>query len=260
DPASLPQNSLLKLNSNLYTCCPELTFVQMANVTSQLGLIVLGYELCGSYAHFSQLISGFYDRKPLTSTANIGHYLDELHRMRGLLKARSALQWVRDGSRSPMETVVSCMLFLPGYMGGWGRATPALNHVVKLDKAASRITRTKTAKVDLSWPELMIGIEYDSKTFHQNPDKDRKRREALTHMGWAIYVINLDEIKSYPSLEAKVELFIDQIPCGPHTQAASKQERRQLLDRLLTATRFGLGLNNALFGLPVEPGTITTHL
>ena len=256
--SAVPEKMLLKLAPEVYTCGPELAFIQMSSRLTLLAAVVLGFELCGSYSQFARLISGFYDRPPLTSVSRLEQACKAFGGMRGVRNARAALSYVRDGSRSPMETVVSCVLRLPPNMGGYGLVQPALNHRVKLDAAAARITGTKTCSIDTAWPEQKVGIEYDSDAFHQNPEKDRKRREALSHMGWSIFVIGLDEIRSYQVLADKVSLFADLIP---HAAASpSFGEGSELMAGLLRATRFGLGLGAALFASPLPAGAVSVHL
>ena len=65
----VPEGLLLRAAPGVYVAGPELCFIQMAGVTSRVGAVVLGYELCGEYAHFSELVSGYYEREPLTARA-----------------------------------------------------------------------------------------------------------------------------------------------------------------------------------------------
>lgn len=62
----------------VYAAGPELCFAQMAREVSFLGIVVLGCELCGLYAHFLQMISGYYERPALTSAEKIAEALDVL--------------------------------------------------------------------------------------------------------------------------------------------------------------------------------------
>jgi hypothetical protein len=256
----IPAGLLWRLEPNVYVCGPELTFIQMAMQLGPVGRSVLGHELCGAYSQFARMISGFYDRPPLTTLADIRRVADLMGGVRGVGIARKALRWVREGSRSPMETVVSNMLFLPSSEGGYGFAAPTLNHRVTLDDAASAITGTSCCYVDMSWPELRLGIEYDSSAWHADAEKDRRRREALAHMDWSIYSIQLDDVRGFVSLDRMVRLFAERVPRARGWQPASTAEQDQLLRRLFTSTRCGLGLERMLFGAPVKHGSIGIHL
>lgn len=255
----IPAGLVREVVPGVYVAGPELCFIQMAGTVSPLGAVVLGHELCGSYSHFAKFASGFYERPPLTSVKKIEKVIQQLKGMRGLSHAQKALRWVRDGSASPMETVVSCMLGLPAPMGGFGLVPPTLNYEVTLDKAAQRITGTKTARIDTAYESAKCGLEYDGKEYHRDAAKDRQRREALSHEGWTIYVIDLDECLDWERLRDKVSL-LDTIPRQRSAGEVDEKLSRDLLKRLLRATRFGVGMNGVLFGVPVPHGKVKVHL
>lgn len=242
----LPGSLLRQLEPGLLVAGPELCFIQMARQVSLVGAVVLGHELCGSYSHFFRLVSGFYERPALTSVEKILSALDGLSGAYGAASAREALAWARDGSRSPMETVVSCEFFLPPSLGGFGFVSPALNHGVALDAAASQMTRTSYCYVDVAYPDLQLGFEYDSSQFHHDPARDRRRREALQHMGWRIVTIELDHMTDHNELLRTISLVKDVIPRVSEAWPDAG-ETLLLHRRLLRATRCGLGLSAALF-------------
>ena len=244
----------------LLTCGPELTFIQMTTRLNLAGRVVLGHELCGTYSQFARMISGYYERPALTTRADIERATRLMTGMRGVTMARQALKWVREGARSPMETIVSCMLFLPPSEGGYGFAQPTLNYEVPLDARARAITQTSTCYVDAAWPNLKLGIEYDSSAWHHDPDKDRRRREALTHMGWTIYTLQLDDMRGFAALDRMVSLFAERVPRARGNGSASASAKDRLLKRLFTLTRCGLGLEAALFGVPVARDSVQTYL
>ena len=255
----MPGGLLLELAPGVYSASPELVFAQMARNLSTVGAVVLGCELCGLYAHFSEKISGYYERPPLTSVERIGNALDELSGMYGLARAREALRWVRDGSRSPMETVTACELFLPGRLQGMAFELPELNYEVPLDEVASAITGTRSCSIDIAWPGVKRGAEYDSEQFHPDPEKDLRRKEALEHMGWTINTIKLDQMADHDEFMKVVALFENEVPRqrgGP----AAEEEVAELHQRLLHATRCGIGLTPVLFGVPVQGGAVTVHV
>ena len=255
---AIPSGLLYDLKDGCFAAGPELAFIQMASQTSLLGAVVLGYELCGSYSHFFRFASGFYERPHLTTKLSIGNALDRLKGLRGRTSARKALAWVQDGSASPMETVVSCMLNLPVSTGGFGLKRPVLNHSVTNDEAAQRITGTKTCKIDNAYPDALCGVEFDGKDYHRDIEKDRKRREALSHLGWTIYVFNVDELTDYDAIKAKVAL-LDKVGRMSY-EKPSEDAGKELLARLLKATRFGVGFNSVLFGVNVPKGKVRVHI
>lgn len=248
-----------KLTETVYCCGPELVFIQLASSLPLVDAVVLGFELCGSYSHFSSAISGFYDRKPLTSVEKIASAIDALKGLRGLPKAMETLKWVADGARSPMETVLACCLGLPASLGGLGFSAPVLNHKVELEGIASKRAGSKSCYIDLAWPEGERGLEYNGAAFHPNAAKDRRRIEGLEHMGWSINTLDLAEMSDFGKLwdvagllKGKVQRIEDATPMF--------REARQLHHQLLESTRFGLGLEGVLFGVPAQRGSITYHI
>lgn len=258
-PDTIPGGLLLGLAPDVYAAGPELCFIQMARETSLVGAVALGCELCGGYSHFSELVSGYYERPPLTSTERIAAAVGELAGLYGLSHAREALRWVCDGSRSPMETVLAGELFLPARHQGLGFARPELNFEVPLDRVASAITGTSSCYIDVAWPEVCRGAEYDSREWHLDPERDLRRREALEHMGWTINTIKLDQMTDHNSLMKVVALFRDAVP-RQRGGSASAEDAECLHRRLLRATRCGMGLEGALFGVPVAHGTVKIHV
>ena len=256
---AIPAGLVREIEPNVYAAGPELCFIQMAQVTSLLGAVVLGHELCGSYSHFAQMVSGFYERPPLTSVERISQAIEQLDGMYGTNRARKALQWVRDGSESPMETVVSCMLNLPTDMGGFGLVAPELNYEVKLDEVGRQITGTRTVRVDSGYPAQRVGLEYDGKDYHRDAVKDRLRREALMHEGWTVFLIDVDEMGDWKKLKNKVDL-LGEVGRQHGSGEVEKAKSRTLLSRLLKATRCGVGLNAALFGTHVPKGVVKVHV
>ena len=255
----LPPGLALELAPDVLVAGPELVFALLGRSLAPVAEVVLGYELCGCYSQFAKLVSGFYDRPPLTSVAAIGRALDELAGVPRLGRARSALRWVADGARSPMETVVACELSLPAELGGLGFQKPQLNYPVALDEAAARIAGCQTCYVDVAWPGARRGLEYNGSAYHLDAARDQRRREALAHMGWQLNVVDLDHMRDHGLLMASVALFEGDLPRQPGG-AASAQAVAGLHQRLLKATRYGMGLEPALFGVPVPHGTVQLHL
>ena len=255
----MPGGLLVELAPEVYAAGPELCFAQMARQASVVGAVALGDELCGRYSHFSEMISGYFERPPLTSVEQIAAALEALAGLYGLHHAREAARWIRDGARSPMETVLSSELLLPARHQGLAFARPELNYEVALDAAASSITGTRSCSIDVAWPGVRRGAEYDSLEFHLDPERDLRRREALEHMGWMINTIKLDQMSDHRELMKVVALFEDAVPRQPGGPAPTN-EVAELHRRLLRATRCGMGLERALFGVPVPRGAVRLHV
>ena len=256
----LPGELLRIIGPDQYASGPELAFLQMASMKSLLELIVLGFELCGSYSHFAPFVSGFYERTPLTSVQRIKDALDHLRGHHGIKRARKALDFVLDGCASPMETVLACMLTLPNDMGGEGFAPPIPNKEVILDEIARRITGTRTCRVDLAWEDNRIGFEYFGGPFHTDEAKDRLRREALSHEKWTIFTADISRISSYSRYSALLGLIKETIPRKSGMKEPENYASKDLFRKLMAATRSGLGVDAALFAPFVSARGVKLHL
>ncbi len=257
--ASLPVAAVRAIAPDVYVSSPEFVFAQMARRLGEVGSALLGYELCGDYAHFSAPISGFYDRSALTSTARISEVLSQLRGLYGLSSAQVALKLVLDGARSPMETVLTCMLSFPARLGGFSFEAPKLNFEAPLDDAAARLAGLNRCRIDVAWPDQLVGLEYNGAAFHQDAEKDRRRAEALRRMGWSIFTVDGSGITSYRELAKVVSLLEGTVPHRADGRAPAAAAK-VLLDRLLGMTRFGWGMNSILFGVPVPAGAVQIHL
>jgi len=191
---------------NLYVSSPEFCFLQMAGKYALLGLIELGYELCGSYSMPAAKsaagdsrapVKGFYDRPPLTSTRKLAAFLTRMPGAKGHQKAIRALRYILDGSASPMETKLSMFLTLPYKLGGFGFPKPELNRRIIPSKINKHFSDKIFFVCDLFWPDHDLAVEYDSEQFHTGRDKiadDSKKRNSLTMMGITVITVTKTQI------------------------------------------------------------------
>ena len=154
---------------------------------------------------------------------------------------------------------LACLLTFPADMGGEGYAQPVPNLMVPLSPAGTRITKTDYCKVDLAWPEAKIGFEYNGGPYHTDEEQDRLRREALAHEKWTIYTADIDRLAKYSAFEALVGLLESEIPRTSNGARPEKSESKRLFGRLMKATRAGMGMNDAVFGVPIPQGAVEMH-
>ena len=180
--AALPPSSLVRIGPGYAAASPELAFTQVAKQLSLVQRVMLGFELCGTYASFSQEEAS-YRAIPLTNVARLSGFIEKSGNFQGKQAARRAMRHVIDGSASPRETQLAMMLALPYRLGGYGFPNPKLNYAVRPPKHLG--TRRRYV-LDLYWPELKLDVEYDSDSFHAHEEKmllDGRRRAALEAMG-----------------------------------------------------------------------------
>lgn len=178
----LPSGSFLYLEEGVYISSPELCFLQMASLLSIEELILVGFELCGTYARVPYDSRGFKQRRsPLASKKSLARFLSRTKGMYGTPMAQRALRYIRDGAASPMEAALAMLLGLPPSLGGYGLGMPELNVRVDTVKKRTDSLQSYFRRCDLFWsPNL--AVEYDSVQEHSGKDsleRDAVRRNDL---------------------------------------------------------------------------------
>ena len=117
--APLPRGAFLEIAPGVAVCSPELVLVQLAETLPMGELIALGYEFCGCYPLEANR-SGALVRAQLTTPARLSAFVNRVERMKGLRKARIAVQFVCAKSASAKETEMDALLMTPMRWGGLG--------------------------------------------------------------------------------------------------------------------------------------------
>lgn len=193
----LPEGALCRLTDDVLLASPGFCLQQMAARSSLARIASVGMEICGCYTRPRQAYRSFYKRPPLVTAAELTDLFADNHGY-GARRAREALAYVVDGSRSPMETVLVLFLILPVELGGCGLPRPLLNARVEIPPSLQRALGKPYLVVDLCWPELGIIFEYDSYEFHSTPsqvDSDAVRNEGLRDLGWMVRSITFGMLK-----------------------------------------------------------------
>lgn len=196
-----PAGSFVRLASGIYVASPELCFVQMATALSLSHLLLLGYELCGTY---STREGEYAQRPPLSNVARLAAFLDKAGSLRGAPKARRALKYLSNASASPKESSLALLLGLPCSMGGYGFGIPVMNQRVAFTKSARKTSSSSARYVDLYWPDANLGVEYDSDKEHTGSEKiarDASRKNALFAAGVNILTVTKGQIMSESEMD-----------------------------------------------------------
>lgn len=80
--AALPPSSLVRIGPGYAAASPELAFTQVAKQLSLVQLVMLGFELCGTYASFSQEEAS-YRAIPLTNVARLSGFIEKSGNFQG---------------------------------------------------------------------------------------------------------------------------------------------------------------------------------
>lgn len=188
--------------------------------------------------------------KPLATVKRIENFLDTAKGNLGCKKARSALKFVRDGSRSPMESALAITLGLPRIRGGFGLGVGQMNHAVRIfngtDWAGERryVTRypdISIAHTDSSGRKNTVGIDYDGHAFHSTASalaRDARRRNEIAPIrGFTHLSINAQEATDFIAFcrfadQARRALGIRSLDrCPRNNPTAADLEKRDAIER-----------------------------
>lgn len=182
----------IKLADDIYIVGVELCALQAATYLPFRELVEYYFELCGAYSLGHDTSTSYTERFALTSTSSLKHFFNSLIDCKGLELARKAIQCVRDGCRSPMETAFAMMLTLPRREGGLGISEIETDYEVKVTAAAKNLTRREKFYMDAYLKRSRTDIEYNG--FQHDAEEDRaideERKNALASMGYGIITVS----------------------------------------------------------------------
>jgi len=229
-----PSGSFIKAVPGLIVSSPELCFIQMASELSLIKLIMLGFELCGTYRldPVGEQERGFRDDQPLTTVTKLDSYVARTAGLKGRTNARRALRYIADNSASPMETALIVLLTLPYQLGGYGFPMPLMNCRIDIRSDARRAANKSPLYCDLYWPDMQVDVEYDSDAYHAKPGriaKDAIRRNALASAGVTVVTVSKMQILNTGELR-KVAGVLSKL-LGKRLQCPSKFPMRHAVLR-----------------------------
>ena len=163
---TLPRGSIVWLDTHASMVCPELLFLQMANVFSLPALVMLGYELCGNFSRSPDdpLHGDVATPVPAaTSVERIADFLKDVPHVWGVKRARQALGFVSDNALSAPEALIATMYSLPEEESGYGIGPTTLNARVRIndDNECVDDDQARSRYPDLLFPFARVGINYD---------------------------------------------------------------------------------------------------
>lgn len=182
----------IDLGNDVYIAGVELCALQAATYLSFRELVEYYFELCGAYSLGTGSSTSYTERIALTSTERLKQFFNSITRCDGLTLARKAIQYVRDGCRSPMETAFVMMLTLPKSEGGLGIRGIETDYEVQVTAAAKNLTRRKKFFMDAYLKKSRTDVEYNG--FYHDAEEDRaideERKNALASMGYGIITVS----------------------------------------------------------------------
>lgn len=179
----IPKGSFIQICDGVYVCRPELAFVQATRILAFPAAVLTGFEICGAFRMSVNNQPALFQRSPLTTAAAIADYLEQCGGMHGIVEAKHAVRYVRDGSESPMEAKLVILLCFPISLGGYGIPLPVLNQTIPTTDAVRKATGRASFRCDLLWPQAGLAVEYDGADHGERIADDSIRRTALAELG-----------------------------------------------------------------------------
>ena len=189
---SIDSSEIYELAPDLYIVSVEQCALQAATYLPFCELVEYYFELCGAYALNPDDPTDYSTRPALTSTVKLKRYFESSKHQHGIEAARKAIQFVRDGCRSPMETAFVMTLTLPRRMGGLGIREVETDYEVKVGKIARELTRRTKFYFDAYLRRSRTDIEYNG-FYHDSEENraiDEERKNALRTMGYEIVTVS----------------------------------------------------------------------
>lgn len=163
----LPQSHLAEVRG-LRATSPTRTWIDCAALIDPRHLVAMGDSLL---------------RKELGSRGDLEQIVRWAARRRGVVLARRCLPVLSERAESAPES------WLRWHIVDSGLPSPAVNQEIVV--RGSRVLR-----LDLSYPLLRIGIEYDGDWHSGTLDHDRDRRALLRDEGWQLIVVHKEDLDS----------------------------------------------------------------
>ncbi len=200
----LPKGAFYDIGGSVWVATPWFAFLQMARRSSVALLAYTVCCLCASYTYGRD--GGLLSTRALTTSQALRAHLGTAP-LREKARADAALSTVTGSAASPAEVRAALRLSLPTSEGGLGLPPVVLNCSIPTGSLPKEILdksdRTRF-DVDLYWPSLGIGVEYDGEGAHSKDwqrERDRKRRNSLAACGARLFVIKKEELGDSKLLE-----------------------------------------------------------
>ena len=190
----LPEGAFLELGGGMWASSPELLFVETAATMAPVEHLVLGLELCGTFALNPlgpRSGSVTYGVEPATSIEKRRGFMDELAYVRGKGQARHTLDLLVENAWSPMEAIVAALCLLPCEELGYDLWPLELNSRVstagrvRAGKGTAAENPGRSRVPDIVFKGTGVGLNYDGENHLDLRRIVTATKEELLHPGSA---------------------------------------------------------------------------
>lgn len=204
----LPSCAFKQIAERICVASPELCLLESSVAYSKYQLMELAMELCGKYALIPDSPRGYTTRNhQFASVTSICDFLNRVPHLDGYKQLLQICKFLKDGSRSPMETREYLLACLPKRHGGYGLPTPKLNARIELNTDEQLLAQRKYLECDMLWEAGKVVVEYDGHDDHASREdraRDALKRNVLTTRGYQVFTITGKQIMNVGAFDAAI--------------------------------------------------------
>lgn len=240
-PSDFFWRHVVRLAKGIYVVPPATCFFELSSALPLPNAVETGFELCGQYACAIGGFDKLAKRPPLADVDDLRRAFERLGSTRGVGAARQAARFVRNGSRSPMETVTVVLLCLPVKLGGYGLPFPLMNAAVTISAKDRAFVKKSYYECDLYWPEAKFAIEYDSNLHHTGATRiaeDASRRTDLAYLGIEVATLTQQQVCDLREMDRVARLLAKRLGRRLRMERLNPSGVQDSLRNLLLDTRY----------------------
>lgn len=213
----------------IYVVGVPLCALQAAERMSFRECVEYYYELCGCYRMPLDSGESYAECRPATSVEELRDFFAANSGARGVATARRAIEYVRNGARSPMETALIMMIVMPKKEGGLGIRGVEMDYRIPVSKYASRLTRSRNLYCDIFVPSAGLTIEYGGRVHEEvhRRARDNERTNALRAMGYDVIDVSRENLFDRDGFERTIAAIGKKVGVRPSRLPGDFAERQE---------------------------------
>lgn len=262
--SSLPPKAIWETDHGVQLASPLFTLLTVAPYVSETQLLMMAYEMCGTFAVFkpsdlmekalkdayeSQQIpkdygwrrssnqkgeaTNLWQRPPLIQLNGLLDFAESNRGLRGGKRLLNAARRVSGITASPFEVQASMLFGLSRRLGGEGLSCFENNYEIVLDQKAKKIVDKEKVYADLHFVSAdgsrSVIVECQGATEHGKVDagiRDADRVTALQSMGYDVVLLTFKKMSDQESFHTVAEMLANKLgyPYRAKTEAMKARE------------------------------------
>lgn len=227
---NLPQEAFLSMGRGMLMASPEYCFLYFANVLSYEKLVELGNDLCSIYVIDKKAKTGQSSSHSICSADELEEFVEKVRNFKGVKNARAAIKFVVDKSKSPRESKLAAIMFIPVKRGGYGLPKGLMNFRISLSKDGVALAKCKFLSGDIVWLDQKLVVEYDSDLTHLESNQhafDKARVNALNQSGYRVITITKKTLSSLNDLDEMADTIRKALGLRSQKQELDKYKEKR---------------------------------